>query len=145
MTRFRGRQPRSRLVDMGIYPQDEDCHEPPPEEDTEKVVYRLQLPEGHRAGVVQTFRVGSPVLVHFSLFQALKVEGVWQPIMRIDSWHGTIHRHDFTPDGINRVTILERLQQERRSRSIERWRDQAEDLMMTEWEENVRRWRGDTR
>lgn len=139
----RGRPRRGELADMTIHPHDEDCHEPSSDQDTEKIPYTLQLAEGHKVGVVQTFRAGTTELVSFSVWQDVYLEEAWRHVVRIDSWHGNVHRHDFTSDGNNRRTILEVIPTDHPERVLERWRNWAEDIIMSEWDENVRRWRGD--
>lgn len=142
MGRFPGRQRKGRLPDLGVYPV-EDCYAPPPDENAETIPYEVQLAPGHKAGVVQTFRADTTVLMAFSVWQSLYIDGGWKSVMRIDTWHGTVHRHDFTRAGDSKVTILEVIPTDRPERLIERWCDRAEGIMMAEWEDNVRRWHGD--
>lgn len=144
MSKPKGRPRKGTLSDMTIYPSDGDCYEPPQGEDTDVIPYRLQLPEAHRAGVVQTFRKGTTAMVRFCVWQEVYVDGAWQKILRIDSWHGTVHRHDFTRSGNNTRTDLEAIPTDHPEKVIERWCSRAEYLIMEEWEANVRRWRGYT-
>lgn len=142
MGRARGRKQERNLPDLGIYPRD-DCYRPPPGEGTETTTYSLQLTAGNRAGVVQTFREGTTEVVSFSVWQAIHVDGEWFDIMRIDTWHGSVHRHDYTRAGSNQRTVLEVIPTDHAETVIGHWCDRAEDIIMTEWEDNVRRWHGD--
>lgn len=130
------------LPDLGVYPSSE-CPEPTYGVPTEAFDLPFPLADGHRAGLKTIYRKGTTVPLAFALWQIFFANGSWHEVFRIDSWHGTIHQHDFTRAGGNRVTILEPLPIEHAERVIEVWRERAEDVIMTGWEANVGRWHGD--
>lgn len=131
-----------RLPDLGMYPSSE-CREPSYGVPTEPFERPFPLSSGHRAGLKTVYRKGTTEALAFAVYQSIYVEDAWWEVFRIDSWHGTVHRHNFTKAGGNNVTILVNLPEGNVEKVIDLWCRRAEDVIMTEWEANVGRWQGD--
>lgn len=141
----KGRPHKGELVDMTVYPDEARCQEPSFRHPVETFEAEIFLAAGHKAGVVDHYRAGTTQMVAFAVWQSIAADGEgWDPVFRIDSWHGTVHRHDYTKSGSNHITILADIPIDHPEKVIAVWRGHAESVIMTEWEENVRRWRGDT-
>jgi hypothetical protein len=144
MAKRPGRPRKGKLADMGVYPPDEECYEPPPYEDCEEFQTTIDLAPGHRLGTRQVYRAGTAELVYFAIWQSVLVDGRWQSVARIDCSHSTVHRHQFTRDGGNHRTDLERIPVDHGVDVVDRWYGPAEAMLQNEWEDNYRRWHGDS-
>ncbi|MBX7265838.1 hypothetical protein KIF24_07205 [Micromonospora sp. Llam7] len=144
MAKSKGRPQKGRLADMTIRPAGDDCYEPPPDEDCEEFPTVIDLAPNVRMGVRTTYLRGTSRMVYFAIWQAIKVDGKWENVARVDCHHGTIHRHDFTRQGDNHVVVLDVIPVAGgASEVLDSWCTQVELIMQNEWEDNLRRWRGD--
>jgi hypothetical protein len=86
--------------------------------------------------------------VDFTIVQMARVDGVWVQIARIDCKHSEVHMHqlhrDDPNDDVGTRTIFEVIPAVRGWETVDRWYDQALTLMENKWQENKRRWGGDS-
>ncbi|WP_157756632.1 hypothetical protein [Plantactinospora sp. KBS50] len=144
MTKSKGRPKKGRLADMTSQPPGENCYEPPPDDECEEFAATIDLAPNVRMGTRLVYLRGTSQLVYFAVWQAIKLDGRWERVARVDCHHGTIHRHDFTRSGRNQVTVLAAIPvASGSSELLDRWCTQVESIMQNEWEANVRRWRDD--
>lgn len=138
---FRGRH-RRKLVDMGEYPQEQVYEPPPVEECDEADESPYEMTPADTLHVLYRKRRGK--VVHFVLTQATYHHGDWHNVARIDTWHGTIHRHqlDRNGDDVGEPEVLVRIPAgEEGWPVVDQGYTDAWGLMFNEWEDNLRRWR----
>lgn len=88
------------------------------------------------------------LIVDFAITQITLAEDGWQEVARIDCAHGVVHQHQFrrgkTGD-IERVEFAKIPADESGWAFVDAWYDPALKKMKDEWQENLRRWNGDSR
>jgi hypothetical protein len=79
-------------------------------------------------------------VVDFCLEQRVRVNQESFPVCRIDTRHGTVHRHDFTQgeDGNARRTLV--VIPKEGHDVVNREHDSCLDWMLDNWDANLRRW-----
>lgn len=109
-----------------------------PDEHDEEHVYDFPLSVDSSLFVRQVLQRGR--LVEFGITHSILRGGKWRFVARADSCHGTVHLHRYREDGSEvgepQVLISVFTQED-----LETGYNLAEDLVDTQWEENVRRWR----
>lgn len=143
MGKTKGRPQRGKLVSMAIVPPPDEPYEPPPPDECEEFTERILLMRGCRLSIRRVFRIGQNTVVEFGVNQVVRIDGDWVDVARIDTAHGTVHRHDFTKDGGNHITTLEVIPSRGGEDVVDRWCVTAEKMMQNEWQENLGRWHGD--
>ncbi|TDB95810.1 hypothetical protein E1091_09890 [Micromonospora fluostatini] len=121
-------------------------YKPPPpdacEEDT--VPVRLPIPGNELRVRTVVYR---NLIVDFAVVQIVRFEGRWITVAKIDCDRGVIHRRQYvrsTGEDILDHQPLCPIPPDRGWDVVDRWFRDALDLMEDEWEDNLRRWRGDT-
>lgn len=143
MTKAKGRPQKSRLADMAIVPVDPRYY-PPPDDECEEHSEPIVLADGHKIVIRRQYPIGRSTVVRFGVNQSIRLaRRDWQWVSRIDSDHGEIHRHDYTAAGGHERTVLQVIPATRGEELVDWWCEHAAELMHNEWEDNVRRWRGD--
>lgn len=147
MTKRPGRPRRGALADLTIYPPAPTCIEPDGLRACQKIERKYTVALGQMMGVSRHYRYEKSVIVAFAAWQSVRVDGIWREVARIDSWHGVIHRHQFTVVGGNEITPLASIpaNENHALAVIERWCTDAERVMQNEWQDYLRRWNGDGR
>jgi hypothetical protein len=78
-------------------------------------------------------------LLEFSMTAQTEFGAGWADMARIDTAHGSVHRHIFDQRGAK--IALEELLPVYGPEDVSRSYDAAEIKLIAEWEENLRRWR----
>lgn len=140
----RGRRGRilRRLGKMGLAkPQ---IYKPPPIEACYEGTHTI-YPAGENGPNLLAVRyvVYKGMVVDFSINQAATdADGIRRDVARVDTKHGTVHRHQFRRGGPEeRVIIIEI--PVRGWEIVDKAYDEHLDLMHDSWEMNLRRWSGD--
>ncbi len=132
-----------RLVDMTVYPE-EQVYEPPPQVACERLVIPIDLTDELKLQTVQYIYRGLVVRFAIMLYYA-SGGGSIAEVSRIDTCHGTVHRHRFKeefdeelgdPQIIHRI-LVDGSEWE----VVNSHYDQQLDRMIDEAEEYFRRWR----
>jgi hypothetical protein len=128
-----------RLPDMAVTP-DPDTYRAPGCPPAEEFLFHAEVARGHKFTVRQRIYRGK--IVDFAVQQIMLMEDdVWVEVARIDCCRGTVHRHQFNRDGVDvwDHRVIREIP-ERGWDVVNQSYDQAYDVMVAEWEENVRRW-----
>ncbi|MEU1585689.1 hypothetical protein [Micromonospora sp. NPDC005710] len=129
---------------MTIQPAEDECYEPPPDEECDEFSSTLDLAANVRMGTRQMYMRGTSELVYFAVWQSHKIDGRWEKVVRVDCHHGTVHRHDFARSGDNEMAVLDVIPVKGgTSEFLGSWCTRIELVMQNEWEANLRRWHGD--
>ncbi|WP_087483520.1 hypothetical protein [Brachybacterium massiliense] len=128
---------------MTIYPEEVE-YEPPPQSACENLVIPIDLTDELKLQTVQYIYRGLVVRFAIMLYY-VSPEGLISEISRIDTCHGTVHRHRFTqgskeelgdPQIIHRI-LVDGSEWE----VVNSHYDQHLDQMIDEAEEYFRRWK----
>lgn len=137
-----------RLADMTIPPQPEPLYELPPTHECETYdgVRVGLLVAGHELCIRFVIWTPRNLVVDFSVEQRMLHEGEWVAVARIDTKHRTVHRHQYSradpqTDLYDR-RVLAPIPAIGGYELVNDWYRKATQLLDTEWEENVRRWKG---
>lgn len=145
MAKEKGRPKRGRLADMTIHPQERRYY-PPPLDACDEMTVPVRLPQpGNELRL--RYAVYRDLIVDFAVVQIVRVEGDWVNVAKIDCDRGVIHRHQYERETGRDILDHEPLYEippDRGWEVVDRWYDQAVQLMEDEWEDNLRRWNGDT-
>ena len=141
-----GRPRKGKLADMAVAPLPEPTFEMPPAEECEEVEASIVL------AVFQELRVRYVMwqdsnMVEFAVMQITSEHGQWREVARIDTKHAHVHRHQLhranPGDTVGDIESLEGIPADRGWDVIDRWYEEALKLMQNEWQDNLRRRRGD--
>ncbi|WP_449560182.1 DUF7718 family protein [Micromonospora echinaurantiaca] len=120
-------------------------YDPPPLDVCEEITNPIRLP-----GSGNELRVRMAIyrnqIVDFAVVQIVRVDGKWVRVAKIDCDRGVIHRHQYvrsTGEDVWDHRPLCEIPPDRGWEVVDRWFDQALQLMEDEWEDNLRRWNGD--
>ena len=80
-------------------------------------------------------------IVDFAIQQEAELDGDWAEVARIDCCHSTIHRHQFNQAGTDTYDrrVIQNIPKEGWD-VVNAAFQGAVDVMLSEWEENHRRW-----
>jgi hypothetical protein len=85
------------------------------------------------------------LIVLFTVGQIVRHNGEWVEVARIDTCHGTVHRHQLKKsrpdDRVGERHELEKIPAEDPWTVVDQWYGQALDMIETDWTEYLRRWR----
>ncbi|MDG6102342.1 hypothetical protein Daura_43555 [Dactylosporangium aurantiacum] len=144
MGKTKGRPRKNDLVDMSIIPE-QRTYSPPPPEACEETTVPIRLPEpGHELRVRCAMYRGQ--VVDFAIIQIARVDGDWVNVAKIDCDRGVVHRHQYERDtGVDLWDHrpLCEIPPDHGWEVVDRWYDEALQMMEDEWEDNLRRWNGD--
>jgi hypothetical protein len=131
---------------MTIVPAPDPSFELPPPEECEEFEAFIVLE------VLQELRMRfllwqDRYMVEFAVMQITRSHGQWRQVARIDTKHAHVHRHQLhkanPDDTVGDVQSLEEIPADRGWDVIDRWYEEALKLMQNEWQDNLRRWKGD--
>ncbi|MEI6620781.1 MAG: hypothetical protein WCP28_02595 [Actinomycetes bacterium] len=133
------------MPDLGIRPPDPKPYRPPPAEVCSEKTYPISLGDGTNELVVRMRRY-KHFIVDFSVHQVhVDEDGKRHDVARIDCCTvGTIHRHQFvksTGEDVYDHRTIQPIPADDPWPVVSSGYDQAIDVMMDEWEENLGRWR----
>lgn len=141
MTKHPGNARRQKLADMTIFPPPEAQYVPPGLDVCTQSVTPIDITAEDQMVVRQ--RIFRGKVADFAIAQKVRVGGRWVDVARIDCCHSTIHRHQFDQAGVDvydhRVII--------EIPAVEGWYvvdagyDNAYSVMLSEWDQNLERWR----
>ena len=146
MSKQAGGSKKQRLADMTCVPPDDPPYELPPPEECDESVGPVVLARNHELRA-RYLLWKETYLVEFAIVQIVRVGGEWREVARIDTEHGTVHKHQLkrsAPE--DTVGIREQLASIPAVGGwevVDRWYDEALKLMQTDWRDNYRRWGGD--
>lgn len=131
-----------RLVDMAI-PEQPRRYSPPPSAVCEEMTVPVHLPmPGHQLRIRQV--IYKDRIVDFAVIQVSRVDDSWVQVARVDCDGGSVHRHQFTQDGVDLMDhlLLAPIPEGTNGawNVIEEWFDRAVRMMEDEWEGNHWRW-----
>lgn len=141
----KGRPREGELPDMSIVSPSPPAYVLPDPDECEDVEDRVILDSGHELAV--RFNLWKErLIVEFPIVQIVRHDGRWVEVHRIDTCnHGSVHRHQLHKrkpnDHMGKRTDLERIPAQNGWNVVDAWYDQALDLMMNDWKDNLRRWR----
>lgn len=133
-----------KLTDMTIRPL-RRVYQPPRKEICETLSFLTYAADGdessaHRFSIrIQTYR---GKIVDFSIEQQCEDGSDWHPVTRIDTKHGTIHRHQFVrghEGDASRVVICD-IPAGEGWEIVDKGYQEAYGVMHDEWEARYRRW-----
>lgn len=145
MGKEKGRPKRGRLADMAEAPEEERYH-PPPLNACEEFTIPIRLPQGGGELRVR-FATYQNLVVDFAVVQIVRIDGKWEVVAKIDCDRGVIHRHQYARDTGEDLwdhRPLYVVPTEQSWQVVDRWYEKAVDMMEDEWEDNLRRWNGDS-
>ncbi len=120
------------------------CYEPPPRSQCETVQIPVIVDTGTRLVIKKTYRRSKSIMVAFAVTISIKDStGEWLKVWRMDTWHGTVHTHQYDSNGNVERMDLEAIPAANGPDVIERWCTQVENRVQYEWQEYIRRWKGD--
>jgi hypothetical protein len=145
MGKEKGRPKKGRLADLTVMPE-ESRYYPPPLDVCDCTTVPIQLP---RAGNELRLRyaVYRNLIVDFAVVQIVRVMGEWLNVAKIDCDRGVIHRHQYereTGTDLWDHRPLCEIPPQGGWEVVDRWYDTAVGMMEDEWEDNLRRWNGDS-
>jgi len=131
-----------RIVDLGFYPEAELYR--PPRGAAERT-HEIPLPAGERLTIrVQEYRGKT---VDFAITQQTPAKRRWSSVARIDCCGGTIHEHLFDRFG-NKLKdhkwICDIPSGQAGWEVVHAKYPEAYEMMEKNWEDNLRRWSGDS-
>lgn len=131
---------------MTIPVQAPPAYEPPPPDECVEVIGPIVLALNHelRARYVMW---QERYMVEFAVVQIALTLGKWQEVARIDTCHDEVHKHQLkrgSSDTVGVRTPLAPIPPIGGWEVVDEWYDRSLTLMKNEWEENLRRWGGDS-
>lgn len=139
MSKSKGRVRNERgLVDMTVAPEETPPLVMPSPDDCDEHEYDIyEAADSVHIHVRFVTHLGQPV--EFAFTQRVRDGIRWADVIRIDTCHDEVHVHRFGQSGTEfaRTTLWPIEAQA----DVARGMDEAERLVVDEWEENVRRWR----
>ncbi|GAA1744898.1 hypothetical protein GCM10009681_14790 [Luedemannella helvata] len=120
-------------------------YKPPPEEEChcETFVFHPTGRENDPIKLHVRFMQYQGKIVDFSINQVFVLDGISHDIARIDTAHGTIHRHQFFPRRQQVRTVITEIPVDDGWNVVDKGYDNALDVMQDEWDDNLRRWNSD--
>jgi hypothetical protein len=146
MGKARGRPKKGSLVDMSTAPPGDPLgyELPDPDECEEHPGGRIVLASGHELFARFTLWKDR-LIVEFCVGQVIRQEDTWVAVARIDTCHGSVHKHQLfrkrPNDHLGQQHELARIPESNAWSFIDNWYLQALDHMQRHWTENLRRWR----
>ncbi|HEY0168888.1 MAG TPA: hypothetical protein VGB75_17720 [Jatrophihabitans sp.] len=144
VTKAKGRMRNSAgLVDMTVRPEPPRPYQPPPASQCEVNETDSNITDTDRVYLrVHSYKNR---IVDFALMQYRKYGGEWVEVLRIDCTHGSIHRHEFDPDGTERRIEMIPIPTST-GRGQQSWDvvdagyQEAYDWMFGTWDERAKAW-----
>lgn len=142
VTKAKGRRRQSvGLVDMATRPEPPKPSQPPPASQCEVDETDSELSDTDRLYLrVHSYKNR---IVDFALMQYRKSAGEWIEILRIDCAHGSIHRHEFDPDGTERRIEMKAIPTGKTQQPwdvVDAGYQEAYDWMFDTWDERAKAW-----
>ena len=130
-----------RSADMSTRP-DGRVYVPPPKEACEEYHYPVPIDDAGLVQFVWAQRAYRGHVVDFSIEIQVRDHAMadWQTAYRIDSSHGTIHEHRYSPTGEQRVEI-EEIPLKDSWKFVDTWFTKAMEMCDDAWATHVERWR----
>ncbi len=146
MGKSRGRPKRGALADMTIHPQREPQYEEPPLDQCELVEGGIVLQLHHELRW-NFYLLDDGKMVRFAIMQVAWRDSQWVQIGRIDTVHGTVHRHDLhrsrPNDEQGTKVVLATIPATNGWEVVDRCWQQSLTEMQDGWKERLRRWGGE--
>lgn len=144
MGRTRGRSRRGSLANMTAHPPDPPSYELPDPDECVEYEDKIALFYGHELSV--RYRLWKDrLIVEFAVMQVVRHNGHWVEVARIDTCHGSIHKHQLSKarpgDRVGKRDELQSVPVQNGWTVVDSWYEQALDHMQRYWTENLRRWR----
>lgn len=138
------RPDRRPVPDMTVHPAQPEAYRPPPDHACDVETFPISITETDQLMVrLHLYRHRT---VDFAIMQLVRQDDTWVEVSRIDCCHGTIHRHQFDRTGVDlydhKVIMDIPASRDDAWAVVGAGYDDALDVMMTEYDENLRRWRG---
>lgn len=141
MANNRRKKSNRRLVDMSAAPAEPEEYRPPDRSRCDEEPWAASLSESDRIFVRPTTYRGK--VVDFAIMQQVLIDDEWVEVARIDTNHGTVHRHLFRSDGSQERIVIETIPTGKHDSwtFVDSWLQKAFDMMFNEWESWRRQWR----
>ncbi len=131
-----------RAVDMAVTEGPVALYEPPPEEACEKYHYPVPLDDDGLVRYVWAQWVYRGKVVRFSVEIQVRVHALadWDVAYRIDSKHGEIHEHRFSPSVEPVREVIETIPLQNSWEFVDDWYGRALQLCEDQWSVHAERW-----
>ncbi|WP_412735977.1 hypothetical protein [Krasilnikovia sp. MM14-A1259] len=122
-------------------------YEPPPADDCTVDVFQTYPTGSDNDGQMLVVRIWvyRALIVDFAINQVIEVDGSWKDVARIDCCGGTVHRHQFDKDGNDLIghKLIREIPPDAGGEVVNEAYKEALAVMHDEYDDNLRRWRGD--
>lgn len=131
-----------RSVDMSV-PEKERLYCPPPNEACEQYHYPVPLDDAGLLRYVWVQHVYRGRVVHVSVEIQVRDHALadWEVTYRVDTSHGTVHEHRFSPNADPVREVIEKIPEEHPWEFVDAWYGRALQMCEDQWRVHVERWR----
>lgn len=130
-----------QAADMTVV-EEEWCYTPPPKEACEEHSYPVPLDDEGLIQYVWAQQVYRGKVVHFSVEIQVRAHAMadWDVAYRIDTSHGTVHDHRFSPSVDAVRTQIETIPRQDSWDFVDEWFSKAMKMCEDQWSVHVERW-----